>query len=197
MTFCVCVCVAVLHFPYNTVCCVLVVQSAQKTCSAYCWRTISKFKDTHIQPTAIIQNEETEQACISLCSAGWSPAAEPSPDCTTRRDTWFALGLSSMKLHMQAQACAGTMWKSRTSTNTASITLQASLLLPQGLWKDTLNLQIPEGREQKVAVTPIPLSAVRRQTLALPSLLPPMRLEQCRSAGDVNCDGFWKCARQC
>lgn len=41
ITWLFCVCVAVLHFPYNTVCCVLV-QSAQKTCSACCRRIIRK-----------------------------------------------------------------------------------------------------------------------------------------------------------
>ena len=90
--------------------CVAVSYVSLTTQSAACWckalrkrivpvageelgKTISKPKDTHIQSTVIIQNGETEQACVSRCSATWSPTAKPNPDCTNTKDTWFALSL--------------------------------------------------------------------------------------------------------
>lgn len=94
-----------------------------------------------------------------------------------------------MKQHTQAQARTGTQLKTRTPTNIISITLQTYVLLPKGLGKQKTNLQIPEHREQKVIVTPCAINS-SEESLALSSLLPPIMLTLCRSAGDVNCAGY-------
>lgn len=106
--------------------------------------TISKYKDTHVQPAAVIQNE-----FASL----WALQGYPQQINQAQKGhvVWF-WSFQCEAAHTGSDLSRHT-WKSRTSTNTASITLQASLLLPKGLWENTLNLQIPECREEKVTAT--------------------------------------------
>lgn len=64
-----------------------------------------------------------------------------------------------MKQHAQAQARAGMQRKTRTPTNTASITRLTCVLLPRGLQKKNPNLHIPEHGEQKVIVMPCAINS--------------------------------------